>query len=130
MTPDQLAQARILLVDDDHAILKLMRRVLEQQGLTSITPCDCVREAPRVFAELGPDLVLLDLTMPGGGGLSLLTELVQCDPTVPVLVLTGYTDPETRRQCLAAGAREVLTKPLLPDAMDIVFQQLARRLGV
>jgi DNA-binding NtrC family response regulator len=76
-----------------------------------------------------PDLILLDLLMPGKGGLDILSELqVPAYRGVPVVVFTGHGDPKTlREKALAAGAVAFLSKPVGADELLAVVQRYARR---
>jgi len=106
--------ARILVVDDDQANLALIERVLRQAGYAQMTlhqdPADLLADA----AALEPDLIMLDLHMPGLDGLDLLRALRLLLPPssyVPTLMLTADATVRTREKALAAGANDFLTKP-------------------
>ena len=114
---------RILAVDDDEANLLLLRRILEREGYTRV---DATTDATRVaglFAERRPDLVLLDLHMPGIDGSEVMERLapLTADATpVPFMVLTADATDETKRRALALGARDFLTKPL--DRVELLLR--------
>lgn len=106
--------AHVLIVEDNAVVASAMRILLEDAGHT-------VSEAGSVAGAVGavqasiqtPDLVLLDLTLPDGDGLSVLSALrdIGREPRITVAV-TGRDDPAVRARCLAAGCREVLLKPV------------------
>jgi len=114
ITEDDLKQARILIVDDDVGIICLLQNVFNRTGFANHTSLTDSREAiQRIFA-LQPDLILLDLNMPNVTGFDILHELrhtLPPDAFLPVLVLTGESDPKTKRKSLAAGATDFLQKP-------------------
>ncbi|MBI3927893.1 MAG: response regulator [Armatimonadetes bacterium] len=116
ISSEELRASRILLVDDDPAILALLERVLRAHGFSNLTGICRGEEAVQRYVDIRPDLVLLDLNMPGVDGFAVierLQELQLLDPLqyVPILVLTGDGSRETRLQALASGARDFLQKP-------------------
>jgi DNA-binding response OmpR family regulator len=105
----------VLVVDDDHDTQVLLRQALSSVGL-DVRTASSGRRALQLAAEEQPDLILLDLKLPGGmDGYQVLTQLKQSGVTagIPVIVLTGsLTDEELKRQkVLALGADRFLTKP-------------------
>lgn len=108
-TEEQLSTARILVVDDEEANVRLLERILERAGYRH------VRSTTKPHAVLGlveafrPDLLLLDLRMPGVDGFDILRMLPSVDPGVPdlpVLVLTADLGQDVKRRALAGGARD------------------------
>lgn len=115
-SPDKrVEKGRILVVDDDERIVRLLLRLLQKEGYTQVdglTRADMVLERYREFA---PDVVILDLVMPGVVGMELIQRLQSEDVRgyAPILVLTGHNDPSERIEALKAGARDFLVKPFL-----------------
>lgn len=106
--------ARILVIDDEPANLALVEAVLAREGYGAVTCLPDPRRAAEMYLALRPDLVLLDLMMPGIDGYALLDRLGRLAPAedlVPIMVLTADTSIEARRRALALGARDVVTKP-------------------
>jgi putative two-component system response regulator len=105
--------AQILVVDDDPAIVDLLRRMLTREGYDVQTAFDGLQALERVAAHR-PDLVLLDVTMPNLGGFDVCRQLKDDEQTalIPVTMLTGLDDQEHRRQGIEAGADDFLTKPI------------------
>jgi len=102
----------ILVVDDDRDVVVFLSRLLQRAGYTVVTagePSEAVAQAH----EEKPDLILTDVTMPGGGGLSVLDRLTMSGTSaaIPIIVLTGNDDAEVEARALAAGAIRVLRKP-------------------
>lgn len=113
--PDTLTAARILIVDDQDANVAMLTALLRQAGYNKITGVTDPRAAGAAFTEFAPDLVLLDLVMPdldGFGVMAQLRPLVPAGGFVPILVLTAELTSEAKRQALADGATDFLTKPL------------------
>ena len=122
MILDQYAAAKILVVDDNPANLRLMERMLGSAGLTNVY---AVNDARRVEDELrhrDPDLVLLDLHMPHIDGITLLPRIQAYakDQYLPVLVLTADVTRGALTSALENGARDFLTKPV--DARELLLR--------
>ncbi|MGB8931526.1 MAG: response regulator [Anaeromyxobacteraceae bacterium] len=108
----------ILLVDDSRVSREVLKVFLIGTNITVLEAVDGV-EALQVIRLRRPDLVVADLQMPRLDGFGLCAELRADARTreTPVLVLTGTADVNTVARCHAAGAREVLTKPIQPKAL-------------
>jgi putative two-component system response regulator len=118
-----LKQLRILAVDDEESNLLLVRRFLERDGYTCVEVTTEPSRVPGIFANRQPDLVLLDLQMPGMDGFELMDRLgplTDNGTSVPFLVLTADATDETRRRALSVGARDFLTKPL--DRIELLLR--------
>jgi putative two-component system response regulator len=112
-----LRGARILAADDEEANLRLMRRILEREGLTGFTGTTDPGRVPELFHEVRPDLVILDLHMPGMDGMEVIHRLrpaLAAEGWLPVLMVSGDMEPGARRRALADGARDFLSKPYDP----------------
>jgi response regulator RpfG family c-di-GMP phosphodiesterase len=111
---EALSVLPILVVDDEEMNLRFLRRALERAGCTRVqTTTDALR-VPALFAETRPDLVVLDLHMPGMDGFGLMERLAPIAggrSGVPFLVVTGDVSEEVKRRALESGARDFLTKP-------------------
>lgn len=110
---------RIIIVDDDVMSLRLAGRVLEKAGIA----CRCLSSGEELLAGLGgaalPDLILLDMHMPGLNGLEVLRRL-KAEPAcrnVPVVFLTGDEDVKTENAGLEAGAADFIRKPFAPAVL-------------
>jgi len=120
---DALKGAGILIVDDEMANVRLLERLLGRAGYTNLRNTTDPRQVLPLFGEFEPDLILLDLLMPGLDGFAVMGQLGPLIPEgtyLPILVLTADATPETKRQALAAGARDFLTKPL--DAVEVLLR--------
>jgi putative two-component system response regulator len=118
-----LRRLRILAVDDEESNLLLLRRILERDGYTRLTVTTDPSRLPGLFVECQPDLVLLDLHMPGMDGFEVMDRLAPLTADgndVPFLVLTADATDETMRRALAMGARDFLTKPL--DRIELLLR--------
>ena len=122
---------RVLLVDDDEAILRVLEQVLKRHGGCEVfSTLDARQVLPR-FRELQPDLVILDLHMPGLDGFAVIQQLRVRVPDrefLPIIVFSGDMTPEARQKALALGATDFLTKPFeLPEIHLRVRNLLAVR---
>ncbi|OLE61097.1 MAG: hypothetical protein AUI36_11865, partial [Cyanobacteria bacterium 13_1_40CM_2_61_4] len=114
MTEEALTGARILIVDDEEANVRLLERVLRHAGFENTESTTDPRDVLEMFRRSEPDLILLDLLMPHLDGFELMAALREVIPStayLPILVLTADATSETRLRALGAGARDFLTKP-------------------
>jgi signal transduction histidine kinase len=117
---DTLRQARILLVDDEIGCLSLLENVLSRLGFANLRKLANAQQILQEFDRYQPDLLITDLAMPSLPGVELVKRIrahLPDDEFLPVLVLTGNTDPRVKRQALLAGATDLLLKPF--DASEL-----------
>ena len=122
-TKHGLMQLRILAVDDEESNLLLLQRVLEREGYVHVDVTTDPFRVPALFVETRPDLVVLDLHMPGMDGFELMERLAPLNGDgsgVPLLVLTADTGDEIKRRALSLGARDFLTTPL--DRIELLLR--------
>ena len=120
---ESVTHNRILLVDDEDSNLRALTRVLAREGLTDVISSADPHQARPLFIEYRPDLVVLDLRMPKLDGFAVMDQLRPLIPAgsfLPILVLTGDTDPIAKRRALAMGARDLLAKPF--DMIEVVLR--------
>jgi len=108
----------ILLVDDEQMILDVGKRLLEKIGYRVLT-AESGQAGVDIYqarsAEI--DLVILDMIMPGLGGSETFDRLQALDPTVPVLLASGYSEGGKAEEILKRGCRGFLQKPFTPEAL-------------
>ncbi|HSR41863.1 MAG TPA: HD domain-containing phosphohydrolase, partial [Longimicrobiales bacterium] len=124
---ERLSRARILVVDDEPANIELLRRILEPEGYPELLTTTDPTEVVDLYRENDPDLVLLDVMMPGIDGFKVLENLRDEGSTaafLPVLVLTSDHTHEAKRRALAGGAKDFLTKPLSPAEVRLRVRNL------
>ncbi len=109
---------RILIVDDDPGVRKVLNRILSGAGYAVDEVGDAF-QALDVMDTQPPDAALLDIKMPGMDGLGLMDNLRQRGLEIPVVVLTGHGDEFTSQHCLDAGAAAYLTKP--PNRAELLL---------
>ena len=118
---------------DDHAIVREgYRSVLQKQpGLQVIAEAAEGAEAYRLFKETRPDLVIMDVTMPGIGGIEAIRHIRQLDPNARVLVFTMHQNAAFALQAIRAGAAGYVTKSSAPDELvRAVFDVFAGRIAL
>lgn len=110
---------RILIVDDEESIRLLLRRILESNPALEITLASGGEEALELAAESAYDLILLDLLMPGIGGIEALTRLRggSANKKTPVVIVSVLADPHTKMACQSLGISGWLVKPLDREAV-------------
>jgi DNA-binding NarL/FixJ family response regulator len=110
--------ARILLIDDHPAYLERARALLEaQEGVEVVGIAQSGEEAIRLCAVLRPDLVLVDYQMPGMNGIETTRALKLQDPTLTVVIVTGYDYEEYRTAAAEAGAADLVSKTEFVDEL-------------
>lgn len=115
--------ARILIVDDEEANVRVLDRMLQQAGYTNLEGVTDPRQVVLLLEGFDPDLILLDLLMPHVDGFAVLQEVRSRKPVgadLPVLVLTADVTTEAKRRSLAAGADDFLTKPF--DQVEVLLR--------
>ena len=113
----------ILLVDDEPGMLRYIRTILEVEDYKVETATTGEEALERVQKGLRPDLVLLDLLMPGIDGLQTLEQLRQIQPGVKVVMLSCVGDTRKVVQAMRLGAHDYLTKPFQKAELDTVIDQ-------
>jgi two-component system KDP operon response regulator KdpE len=112
------------VADDDPQILKALRIILSAQGYDVVTARDGA-EAIQVAAHELPDLLLLDLGMPGLGGVAVI-EAVRGWTTTPILVVSGRSDTSGKVDALDAGANDYVVKPFATEELLARIRALTR----
>jgi two-component system KDP operon response regulator KdpE len=118
---------RVLIADDDRQILGALRIILSARGYDVSTARDGKEALDRAVSD-HPDLVLLDLGMPGVDGLSVI-QAIRGWSAVPILVVSGRTDSAEIVEALDLGADDYVTKPFATDELLARVRALARRPG-
>ena len=106
----------LLLVDDDHDLLKMLCSIFRRAGYNELLTASSGAEALTIWRDRHPDMVVLDVMMPDMDGFSVLKE-IRCTSRVPVLMLTARGEAEDRVEGLENGADDYLAKPFLPKEL-------------
>ena len=118
--------AHVLVVDDDVRLRALLQRYLGEQGFR-VTTADHAADARAKLRLLQPDLVVLDVMMPGESGLTLTETLRTEGRDLPILLLTARSAPEDRIAGFEAGADDYLGKPFEPYELVLRLRAMLRR---
>lgn len=115
---------KILLVDDEPQALSLLSRFLQVRGYQTLVAHDG-EAAIELFLRERPDLVLLDIRMPGIDGLQVLREIKSIDPEALVVMVTAVRESGPEAEALEAGALGYITKPIDPILLECAIKELA-----
>lgn len=121
------AARKVLIVDDDKALTGMLAELLQTEGLVC-TVANSGKDALRLEKESNPDLVILDVMMPGDDGISTLRTLRETSD-VAVLMLTAMGEDDDRILGLEAGADDYLAKPFVARELVLRIQAILRRVG-
>jgi two-component system sensor histidine kinase/response regulator len=116
------AQETILVVDDDRVVRDSCRRVLNKDGYRTETAINGEFGLQKIH-EIKPDIVLVDLKMPGMSGMELLEKIEDFDPNIVSIVITGYATIESAVEAMKRHAYDFIQKPFTPDQLRIVTRR-------
>jgi two-component system, NtrC family, response regulator AtoC len=114
---------RILIVDDDDALRRMLVDYLGSQGYTALG-VRSVQQGEEALRTDTFDLVIADLRLEDGSGLDLLKQLKQIAPRTYGILMTGYATMETAVEAIRIGLFDYMIKPILPAQLDLVLQRL------
>jgi putative two-component system response regulator len=125
-SPPVFRHARILIVDDEPDNVFVLRRVLERADFHHVESTTDPSEAASMYVRFRPDLILLDLHMPDMDGLAIMDRLNEIAEAsyLPILMLTGDISREARREALARGAKDFISKPFDHDEILLRIRTL------
>jgi two-component system sensor histidine kinase/response regulator len=116
---DMTDQHTVLIVDDEEAIRDSCRQVLSKSGYECHTAVDGI-EGLHIANQVAPDVVLLDLMMPGIDGLEVLDQVLKTSPDTVCIVITGYATIESAVDAMKRGAFDFLPKPFTPEELRLI----------
>lgn len=121
---DQLPAVKLVVIDDDPKNLKLVKFVLANEGLEIHAASD-PETGIGLVRRLHPEIVLLDLVMPGVEGMELLEQIVEFDPAIDVILITGHYSTESAVEAIQKGACDYFPKPFSAEKLQQRIRQLA-----
>jgi two-component system nitrogen regulation response regulator GlnG len=118
----------IWIVDDDQSIRFVLEKALLRESLPTrsfTSPREVLQALDSVSEEDGPQILVSDIRMPGGSGLDLLTKVKERLPSLPVIIMTAFSDLDSAVSAFQGGAFEYLPKPFdLPKAVELIRRAL------
>jgi two-component system chemotaxis response regulator CheY len=103
--------AKVLIVDDARFMRLVLRRILTQAGHTILGEAKDGEEAVRMYADLRPDCMTLDIVMPKMNGIEAVKEIMSFDPTAKIIMVTALGQEAFVLDAIKSGAREFIIKP-------------------
>ena len=125
MNDPDITSEKILLVDDDQALRDLLKRYLSENGYTALAARDGI-EMQALLETTTPDLIILDLMLPGEDGLA-LAKKIRSAGTIPIIILSARGDEVDRIVGLEVGADDYLPKPFNPRELLARIRSVLRR---
>src|SRR3989304_1910125 len=116
------AGARGLIIDDEEIVLDVCREILEGDNYTVATAPDGA-QGLSLAGEFGPDVVFVDLKMPGLSGFEVLERLRTRDPSIVPIVITGYATLASAVEAMQKGAYDFVPKPFTPEEFRLITRR-------
>ncbi|MBC8439940.1 MAG: response regulator [Deltaproteobacteria bacterium] len=120
---------KILIVDDEEIIVKLLSMSLRSDGYETVT-ANSGEQGLEVFNSESPDIVVTDIKMPGMGGLELLKKIKEIDPEKEVIIVTGHGDIDSTITALQYGASDFINKPVRDEALAIALERAKAKIAI
>jgi|YNPNPStandDraft_1061719.scaffolds.fasta_scaffold00506_5 two-component system chemotaxis response regulator CheY len=125
-----LAGVRILVVDDDQAVHRLLEELLRFWGCEAVALADNGREGVEKYEAFRPHVVLMDMDMPVMNGYEASRAIMELDPKAGIVILTGMPQSRLAARTLEQGlARVVIPKPFRFDQLEMAIQEALRKRG-
>ncbi len=106
---------KVLTVDDSNFMRNIIKKALEKEEFKIVAEASSGEKAIELYQELDPDIVTMDLTMPGIGGLKALKKLKEFDPDVRVIICSAMSQEPLVIEAMRSGAKEFIVKPFSED---------------
>lgn len=113
---------KILVIEDDFDISQLLKKFLSRHNLDVVT-ANNGKKGIEIFKQENPSLVLCDFRLGDVDGIHVLKEIKSVNHTVPVIIITGYSDVRVAVQAMRLGAHDYVTKPLFPDEILLTIKK-------
>lgn len=123
---NQANKIKVLLVDD-HAVVRAgFSQLLATTGIDVIAEAQRGEQAIQLYQQSQPDVVVMDLSMPGIGGLEAIRRIIHHDPDAKILVFSIHNETVYAERAIGAGARGYISKSSAPDILVIAVKQIAQ----
>ena len=113
---------KILIIDDDKDMCLVLKRFLSKHGFEAIE-ANSGKKALEILEGTNPDLILCDFKLEDMDGTTILKNIKDKLPAVPVIIITGYSNIKTAVEVMRLGAIDYVTKPLLPDEILVTIKR-------
>ena len=120
---------KILIVDDEEIIVKLLSMSLRSDGYETVT-ANSGEQGLEVFKAESPDIVVTDIKMPGMDGLELLKKIKEIDSEKEVIIVTGHGDIDSTIKALQYGASDFINKPVRDEALAIALERAKAKIAI
>jgi len=130
MAPMDLPRPRFLIIDDEESTRLLLARMMSAELGADVQLAGTCEQAMRLADQSAYDMILLDLLMPGVGGIAILRDIRagETNLATPIIVVSVVSDPQTIEECLTSGANAYHVKPVRRlELVDQVRRQVATR---
>ncbi|RAW01777.1 sigma-54-dependent transcriptional regulator [Pseudochryseolinea flava] len=114
--------AKILIVDDEKDLCLVLNRFLSKHGF-QVIEANKGKKALELLSEDAPDLILCDFKLDDMDGTSVLKAIKEVNPSIPVIIITGYSNIKTAVEVMRLGAVDYVTKPLIPDEILMTIRR-------
>ncbi len=119
--------ANVLVVDDALFVRQAMKKILESNGHVMIGEADNGEKAIEKYKELNPDVVLLDITMPGMSGVETLKQLKAIDYDVKVIICSSMGQQSIIAEAIQAGAKDFVVKPFKEENVIASLEKVLKK---
>jgi len=116
---------KVMIVDDSMVMRNMIRDVLTKNGFNVVGQAKCVADAVTMYPQLKPDMVTMDVVMPGETGIEGVKKLVAIDPAVRVLMVSGLNQKNLVIQAMENGAKDYIVKPFEADDLLKAAQKVS-----
>lgn len=120
---------KILIVDDEEIIVRLLSMSLRSDGYETVTAYSG-EQGLEVFKSESPDIVVTDIKMPGMDGLELLKRIKELDPEKEIIIVTGHGDIDSTITALQYGASDFINKPVRDEALAIALERAKAKIAI
>lgn len=117
---------KVLIVDDNASTREMLGIILKKAGHEVVGEAEDGKSAIKAFVELRPEVVMLDIIMPGISGLVVLEELRRIAPAVKVIMLTAVDQDDVTMELESKGAAAIVFKPFSQNDLKVAFERIQR----
>ena len=121
---------RVLVVDDAIFMRRMISEILEENGMEVVGEADTGASAIKLYAELKPDLVTMDIIMPEMNGIDAVKEIIAIDSQARIVMCSALGQQALVQEAMAAGAKDFLIKPFNPSrVVEVVTKVLGQNVS-